>query len=237
MVSTTVKMCLAGGLLAYLCLNLSSCATIQASLDSANDKEGGNSALTNGENIGFNVSMLWFFGASSGMAEQMSGGVPWYQATDSAWNPYDLPFDTHPAAGGEIVISPAVEFVQKGDKEFEKEKIRENYLEGQIDVLYKYNLSDGGYIYGGLGPFIGYGIGGKVAGGESSFDATDGLKRFDAGLNLKGGYAFASSLQFSLGYDLGLANRSRFPDYTSKSRNLSFSVGYSVDKIIRAFKK
>ncbi len=67
--------------------------------------------------------------------------------------------------------------------------------------------------------------------------SSDGYKRFDAGLNLEPGYRLSNSLQFTLRYEFGLADLSTDPsDYTSRNRSFSINVGYSIKKIIGAFK-
>jgi hypothetical protein len=215
--------------------------TLSASLDIANEKEGGPSGYDQKADLGANVALGWMMGLSGGGSghNSVADHFP-FVSEDSVWTSMAMPVDTHPTVGGQFAISPLVEFVQKGSK-LNNISSRENYLEGVADIQYRYALSNEGTLYGGLGPFIAYGIGGKTGSGAyeaSTFGGTDGYKRFDAGLNLRAGYAFASSLQFDLGYDLGLVDKSPDPsDYTSKSRNFSFSVGYSVDRIIGAFKR
>lgn len=226
--------------LALMSMHVVSCASIKASADLANEKEGGQSGYDQSANLGFNLGLGWVLGTNSGAAKVSRPGDGSYGTEDSVWDPFDRPFEAQPAAGGSFAVSPSIEFVQKGSKAF-GEKSRENYLEGVVDAQYRYMLSNGGTVYGGLGPFIAYGIGGKSGAGSNevaTFGGSDGYKRFDAGLNLAAGYIFASSLQFELSYDLGLVDKSPDPsDYTSKSRNFAFSVGYSVDKIVGAFKR
>ena len=225
-----------------LSMHWMSCSpTLSASIDIANEKETGPSAYSQKADLGTNVSLGWLMGLSGGGGghNSVADRFP-FISEDSAWTPMEMPFEAHPAAGGQFAISPMVEFVQKGSK-LSNIGSRENYLEALADVQYRYTLSNEGTLYGGLGPFIAYGIGGKTGSGAyeaSTFGGTDGYKRFDAGLNIRAGYAFANSLQFELGYDLGLVDKSPDPsDYTSKSRNFSFAVGYSVDRIVGAFKK
>ena len=64
-------------------------------------------------------------------------------------------------------------------------------------------------VFGGLGPYFAYGIGGKIKGNgfsEKAFDEDFGFKRFDVGLTFTGGYNFDNQWSVGLAYDLGLAN-------------------------------
>jgi hypothetical protein len=115
---------------------------------------------------------------------------------------------------------------------------RLNYLEVSEAVAYVHKTPTG-LLYGGLGPYIAYGIGGhaKFNGGSESVFSSDGYKRFDAGLHFLGEYRFNSGLSVGLGYDLGIYDKSQDPsDYTSRNRTMMFEVGYSLDKIIKAVK-
>ncbi|HXD77038.1 MAG TPA: outer membrane beta-barrel protein [Puia sp.] len=236
-----IKKQLIGAMALLVSMHFVSCSTeMEASFDIAKEKEGGQSAYGTSADIGTNVALGWYLPLTPGaMRNSSSSDGPLFVKEDSAWNPLPMYYVDRSAAGGNFGIAPMVGFIQKGAKAFGASS-RENYLEGAVDLQYHYGLSDGGAVYGGLGPFIAYGLGGKTGGGansESTFGGTDGIKRFDFGLNLRGGYQFASSLQFELGYDLGLIDRSPTPDdYTTKSRNFSISVGYSVDKIIHTIK-
>jgi Outer membrane protein beta-barrel domain len=115
-----------------------------------------------------------------------------------------------------------------------------NYLELSEAFAYLHKTS-GGLLYGGLGPYVAYGIGGKVTyngGSESLFGGSDGYKRFDAGLHFLAGYRFKMGLSVEVGYDLGLYDKSNDPsDYTSTNRTMMVEVGYSVEKILGAFKR
>jgi hypothetical protein len=226
------------GCLAAVSIYMPSCqTTLQASLDESNEKEGGASGYSTGSQVGQNLSLLWMYGLSEG-ANRSNSSNRGNELDSMSWDPWNKPFADHSAAGGGIVLSPMFEFVSKGCKAFGASS-HENYLEGAADVMYRYTMANGGSVFAGLGPWIAYGIGGKTGNGankEPTFGGDDGIKRFDAGLNLKGGYAFANSLEFNISYDLGLVNRSPAPDWTTKSRSFSLNVGYSVDKIIGAIR-
>src|SRR5664279_59548 len=85
-----------------------------------------------------------------------------------------------------------IEFVQKRSKDGGT-KITLNYLQVPAYLLYYYQLPSAGNIFGGLGPYLAYSIGGKMkTSGQTSetksFDKTTGFKPFDVGLGLTAGY-------------------------------------------------
>ena len=115
-----------------------------------------------------------------------------------------------------------------------------NYLQVPLYVLYQTQLPKAGNVFGGLGPYFAYGIGGNTTStfnnqpsSVKSFDSTTGFKRFDAGLGLTAGYEIPNSFSFRLAYDFGLANidRNSFGD-KAQNRGISLNIGYPLDKII-----
>jgi hypothetical protein len=89
------------------------------------------------------------------------------------------------------------------------------------------------------GPYVAYGIGGKVTGtGRTNVDGTDisvaieqdvfgedGIKRFDFGIGLGVGVEFGR-FGVGLGYDLGLANLTGESNYRLNNMNAFLRVGY-----------
>jgi hypothetical protein len=133
-----------------------------------------------------------------------------------------------------------IEFVQKNSKDGDT-KITLNYLQVPLYALYYYQLPSKGSIFGGLGPYFAYGIGGKMKStfnGQTtetkSFDKTTGFKPFDAGLSITAGYKIPNSFSFSLAYEIGLVNidRNAFGDET-KNRGISLNISYPLNKIIK----
>jgi len=106
-----------------------------------------------------------------------------------------------------------------------------SYLQVPIYALYYYKLKGAGSVFGGLGPYLAYGIIG------SAFNETGGFNRFDAGLGLTIGYKMPQSFSFSLGFDIGLANiqKNAFGD-KAQNRGISLNVGYPLDKLINKAK-
>ena len=112
-----------------------------------------------------------------------------------------------------------------------------NYLEVPLNLVYKPVLGTGNLIVN-FGPYLGYGIGGKVKAefGDEDFeeDINFGsgedydLKPFDMGANIGFGYQLGMGLSFKLNAQLGLINI--LPDGDSdnlvKNNGFAFSVGY-----------
>jgi hypothetical protein len=209
--------------------------TIQASFDLANIKESGPSAEDHSPDIGINMmyEFIWGIDEIKGPLSAAPPGVNGF-IPDSD-QPDDLAYTAAPEKKDGIKFAAAAEFVQKGAKT-NGIGSRLNYLEGQGDALYLHSFPGGNALFGGLGPYIAYGVGGKTL--NMPDFGSEAFRRFDAGLNFKAGYQMDMGLRFGLGYDLGLFDKSRDPsDYTSRNRSFSVSVGYSVDKIIGAFKR
>lgn len=125
-----------------------------------------------------------------------------------------------------------VELIGKGGKYADvgfSYKVSMLYLQIPIHIVYNYDLPKGS-IYGGLGPYLAYGLAGKIKDDQDdtkAFDKELGFKRFDAGAAFTVGYWFNDRIVASLQYDLGLANISRDPEF-QKTRNRSFglNLGY-----------
>jgi Outer membrane protein beta-barrel domain len=230
---------------AILSALLTSCSfmNIKGSFDDANQKEGGPSGNKPSAAVGGNVGIEWMWGAAGYGNKPIGVIIPKDDRVDHGpvvgefqWD--DQPDATQPSEASGVIFGSTLEFAQKGSKG-PGYTSRLNFLEATGDVLYAHRFSAGGVIYGGLGPYVAYGVGGKSGNGlgEVPSFSSDGYKRFDAGLNLEAGYRLSNSLQFTLRYEFGLADLSTDPsDYTSRNRSFSINVGYSIKKIIGAFK-
>jgi hypothetical protein len=139
-----------------------------------------------------------------------------------------------------MFYSGGLEFIQKNSKDAET-KVTLNYLEVPLLALYQIYSASQGYIFGGLGPYFAYGVGGKIKssyGGQDyenkSFDKETGYKPFDTGLGITAGYKMTDSFSFSLAYELGLTNieRGGGADKT-KNRGISLNIRYPLDKLIK----
>jgi len=110
-----------------------------------------------------------------------------------------------------------------------------------LDFLYKGSLS-GGKILLGIGPYVGFGIGGKIKSSSSSIDikfkndvSTSDIenavyyKPIDFGGNMMAGYEFANKLSFALNVFLGLSNIEPKIDgkqYDSSTKNNGFGLTF-----------
>ena len=173
---------------------------------------------------------------------------------------YDMILGFHAGVNVQIPIAPefyfqpGLLFSTKGAKFVESSltyTTKLSYIELPLNVVYKGKLGNG-FVMVGFGPYLGFGIGGKVIteGGNSKLETKitfqnvvesgDGIyppffKRFDAGANIFVGYEMASGIFLQLNAQLGMLkinpedNRAE-PFYSDKSsvKNTGFglSVGY-----------
>lgn len=92
------------------------------------------------------------------------------------------------------------------------------YVEVPLTFNYYFRLGESRYIVVGAGPYLSYGVAGKTkvkGDGEAiesqklyydynTFGGTDGLRRFDFGLQALAGYQFPSAITVGLEADFGL---------------------------------
>ena len=209
--------------------------TLQASVDFADVRESGDSKITYNKKTGENVMVF---------TDTYVEGMGRYGDDDALRGHDALDMDdplreyvAKPAggqAGGSLSIRYGLEYIGKGAKfQAGDFKFGLNYLEVPINAIYHYPAGPG-EVYGGLGPYFAYGIGGG-ANGESSFGQDNGgFKRFDAGLNFRVGYKLAQGVSLDLGYDLGLANvEYANEDVTGHTRTLSINLGYQFGRLFK----
>lgn len=151
----------------------------------------------------------------------------------------------------EFFFQPGLLFSTKGAKNevgSTESRFSISYIELPLNFVYK-GLLGAGHIMVGFGPYLGYGIGGKVkteGGGvsaekditfQSKVEAGDPidefyLKAFDAGGNVFVGYEMANGLFFQLNTQLGLIKinpeDNRLPNDETEMKNTGFglSLGY-----------
>jgi len=147
----------------------------------------------------------------------------------------------------EIFFQPGLLFSTKGAQEKDASvtsKIKLSYLEMPLNLVYK-GLLGKGHVMLGLGPYLGYAIGGKVIAGDVKKDIVftneinpnnpggdTFFKRFDAGANIFAGYELANGIFFQLNTQLGLlkinpkiAGESE-NDASIKNTGFGLSAGY-----------
>lgn len=140
-----------------------------------------------------------------------------------------------------LAVMSGLELTTKGvkfDIEDTKTTFNAMYLQLPIHLGYKIEIAPQTKIHFNAGPYLAYGIGGKI---KNSYDnekmdtfGDDALKRFDFGLGIGAGVTFVDKVQVRLGYDFGLADAGRKGtdeygdayDVKVKNRNFYVSLGY-----------
>ena len=113
------------------------------------------------------------------------------------------------------------------------------YLEIPLNAAYRYSFNDKLSVFGEVGPYFAFGVGGKYKNGDSSWgyfgdegeDFMEMLtgeeiraKRFDFGLGFAAGVEYAK-FQLRVGYELGLTKAFNV-DGSAKTRNLYVGLAY-----------
>ena len=148
----------------------------------------------------------------------------------------------------DFYIQPGVEFNQKGAKSNDGNYTTSlSYIDIPVSLVYKPMLGTGRLILG-FGPYVGFGVGGKVKGGGSTADVKFDnditisdfntgnayFKRMDAGANFLAGYEMSSKLSLQLNAQLGLVKINpkieEVPNDQSSVKNTEFglSLGYRL---------
>jgi hypothetical protein len=152
----------------------------------------------------------------------------------------------------DFVLQPGLLFSLKGTKTTQGTttgKIKVDYIELPVNFIYKSVLGNGRLLLG-LGPYVAYGVAGKVKITDSGIDIEKDIKfennlstaqaldeelylrHFDAGANLLAGYEFGFGISFQLNAQLGLLKvnpgyEGDSEDKTSvKNTGFGISVGY-----------
>ena len=136
-----------------------------------------------------------------------------------------------------LYLLSGLEFSVKGAKEsIEDYKASANmmYLQLPIHAAYKIDLSDNMKFVVDAGPFLAFGLGGKVKVDEDDFSVSmdifgkeedGGAKRLDYGIGVGLGLE-VEKIKVGVSYDLGLANINWDSDYKTKTRSAYITVGY-----------
>lgn len=129
-----------------------------------------------------------------------------------------------------------IEYISKGGKD-PGTTTHLNYLEVPFYVTYWTNPIAKGNIFGGLGPYIAYGIGGNTKTSTDkwkSFGNKGDFKPFDAGLTFTAGYKMTNSFSFRIAYDKGMVNTAKdAPHSKTHNNNLSLNIGYPLNRIYK----
>ncbi len=140
----------------------------------------------------------------------------------------------------DFYFQPGLLFTTKGCKAEDDNDVKINisYLELPLNLVYKPLVGKGHFMLG-FGPYLAYGISGKVKDGDDSEDIEFSnkvdspqtvltLRPFDAGANIFAGYELPVGLFFQLNTQLGLLNIQ--PEYEGMEDN-EFSLkntGFSL---------
>ncbi|MDE7456452.1 MAG: PorT family protein [Prevotella sp.] len=131
-------------------------------------------------------------------------------------------------------IQSGLYYTVKGAKvEDFKEELTANpsYLEIPILASYRYNFSEAAQLQVNFGPYLAYGIGGKIkyeyerTSVEEDVFGDDAAKRFDAGLQIGAGVTIAQHYYVGCGYQFGLTDIGR-DGIEVKNKNFFISLGY-----------
>jgi len=145
-------------------------------------------------------------------------------------------------------LQPGVLFSTKGTKvdggTSDDTKVNVSYIEVPVNFIFKPALGPGKLLLG-AGPYVAFGVGGKLKSGSDDADikfksdittaeygADFYLKRLDVGGNLLVGYELAKKLSFQLNAQLGMSKiNPNIKDYSAdktslKNTGFGISVGY-----------
>jgi hypothetical protein len=110
-------------------------------------------------------------------------------------------------------------------------KLRIHYLEMPVNLVYKVPVSFG-YLFGGAGGAISYGISGKQtqAGHSTSvFDKNQSWRREDISLSFTAGVELNNGMFVSINSQKGMLDVNKAPGVSVKNSSVSVSLGYMID--------
>lgn len=134
-----------------------------------------------------------------------------------------------------FTLSSGLDFITKGFKAKEdyftsKGKLKANYLQIPMHAGYKVLFGDKSSLTLTAGPYLAYGVGGKVSASEGyedfKIDTFDASKKFDLGLGLRIKYSI-SNFNVFMGFDHGIisAAKKSFFEESLTVYNLNFYLG------------
>lgn len=197
-----------------------------SNLYSSNGEEG----LSFGIKAGVN-----FAGFSGKGAKDLNGKIGY---NVGVFAEYTLPASIYVLTGLDFTAKGA-KIEEKDDGDMYKVTYSPLYLQLPIHIGYKVVLAENINLGIHAGPYLAYGIGGKVkmkyTSSERDTEKEDenffgsekdgGFKSLDLGLGFGADLEFGK-YRIGLGYDLGLSNIGRDKDYPIKNKNLSINIGY-----------
>lgn len=133
---------------------------------------------------------------------------------------------------GALLSAKGSKYTSMADGESADNTVRPHYLEIPIHIGYRYALGGNLKVFGSFGPYFAIGLFGKAEydnGMEtlkSDVFGSDGMKRFDFGLGLRGGMELFDHYQIFLGYDWGLVDASNVAGTKIHNRNFYIGAAY-----------
>lgn len=202
------------------------------------------------------VSFICCLSAGSYAQFTVGGGLNMANMFIKDWNEEDVSKGLNPGfntgltynipLSGAISVEPGLSFGTKGLRVTEEEGDIKAVLSWvnyymDIPIMFRFTkeINDGMKLYGAAGPYLGYGLSGKMKykytnGSETeteeddiSFgnDDEDDLKPLDVGLSFGGG-VLVGPLKVGVSFDFGLANISNYEDDKIGNRVLKFTAAY-----------
>ncbi len=196
---------------------------------------------------------LLSFGEAKAQSFGLRGGINFQNLTgkDNNGNDFSNKLTTRFHGGVNVsipvatdfVVRPEVLYVGKGAKSPAGNDYRINYIEVPVNLIYKPKLGNGNLMLG-FGPYVGFGVGGKVEftnGTEHDVKFEENVtnpqagvayyRKTDAGANVLGGYDFGR-FSVQLNAQLGLANM--YPEFNgvepnAKIKNTGFGLSLGLD--------
>ncbi|MCD7900964.1 MAG: PorT family protein [Bacteroides sp.] len=135
------------------------------------------------------------------------------------------------ALTNDIYIISGLEFQTKGTKSrphgIPNVKYNPMYLQLPVHAAYKIDIAPGHRFVVEAGPYLAYGIGGKMKGTDKvSIFHDDRFKRFDFGVGGALGWEFGRHIVLKSGYDFGLVDVCDVKGIKAKNMNGYVTLGY-----------
>ena len=131
-----------------------------------------------------------------------------------------------------LLSSKGSKYTSMAEGESVDNTARPYYLEIPVHMGYRFDLGDNMNVFGSFGPYFAIGLFGKSETDngieilKTDIFGSDGMKRFDFGLGLRGGVELFKHYQIFLGYDWGLVDASNVTGVKIHNRNFYIGAAY-----------
>ncbi len=141
------------------------------------------------------------------------------------------------------MLGAEAQLVDFGDIAQSKNIYTTHYLQIPVNLGFQGGLNGGqsGYIFGEVGPYVGFGLSGKIKNetdiigisGSNEADIkwgkeNDEFNPLEVGMKFAVGYETPWGIYLKGGYTLGLTNMANVDDYKMNNRSWNISLGYSI---------